>query len=65
MFYLATDGNDRWSGRAASANAEGSDGPLRSFSAARDTIRRARAAGQLGPVTLRVRGGTYFSTRRC
>ena len=54
------DGNDQWSGRAASANAERSDGPLRSFIAARDKIRRARAAGQLGPVTLRVRGGTYF-----
>ncbi len=60
VFYLASDGNDQWSGRAAAANAEGSDGPLRSFSAARDAIRRARAAGQPGPVTLRVRGGTYF-----
>ena len=59
VLYLATDGNDRWSGRMAAANADGSDGPLRSLTAARDAIRRARAAGQRGPVTLRIRGGTY------
>ena len=41
VFYLASDGNDQWSGRAAAANAERSDGPLRSFIVARDTIRRA------------------------
>ena len=60
VFYLATNGNDQWSGRAAAANAAGSDGPLRSLPAARDAIRRARAVGKLGPVALRVRGGTYF-----
>ena len=60
VLYLAADGNDHWSGRAAAANAEGTDGPLRSLTAAHDAIRRARHAGQLGPVTLRVRAGTYF-----
>jgi hypothetical protein len=44
----------------AAANADGSDGPFRSLPAARQAIRRARSAGQRGPVTLRIRGGTYF-----
>jgi hypothetical protein len=60
VFYLASDGRDQWSGRLASANAAASDGPFRSLPAALDKIRRARAAGLQGAVTLRLRGGTYF-----
>jgi len=61
VFYVATDGNDQWSGRLAAANAQGTDGPLASLAGARDAIRRARAAGNIsGPVTVRVRGGRYF-----
>ena len=54
VFYLASDGNDQWSGRTASANVERSDGPLRSFIAARDNSaapchRPTRARHATGP----------------
>lgn len=58
--YVAPDGSDQWSGHLAAANAQRTDGPLRSLLAARDAVRRARTAGQRGPVTIRLRGGTYF-----
>ncbi|NQU21030.1 MAG: right-handed parallel beta-helix repeat-containing protein [Candidatus Nealsonbacteria bacterium] len=59
-FFVATDGDDRWSGRLAAANVQRTDGPLASLAGARDAVRRARAAGELsGGVTVRVRGGRY------
>ena len=39
-FYVATNGNDRWSGRFPEPNADRSDGPLASLAAARDAVRR-------------------------
>ena len=61
VLYVAPNGNDQWSGRLPAPNAAGTDGPLASLHAAREAIRRARAAagGALGPVTVRVRGGRY------
>jgi len=60
-FYVATSGNDRWSGRLSEPNADRSDGPLASLAAARDAVRRARAAAGKAsePVTVHVRGGVY------
>ncbi|MGE5612219.1 MAG: hypothetical protein ACM359_23430, partial [Bacillota bacterium] len=58
-FYVATDGDDRWSGHLAAPNADRTDGPLASLTAARDALRRARAAGDPGPFTVLVRGGVY------
>lgn len=58
--YVATNGNDVWSGRLAVANADKSDGPLATVQAARDKLRAGRKAG--GPVLARVvqvQGGTY------
>jgi len=61
VFYVSTQGNDAWSGRIASANAGRTDGPFRTVEAARDAIRRGRAKGPLDrPVTVYLRGGTYF-----
>jgi len=61
VFYVATDGNNKWSGRLAEPGAQSADGPLGSLAGARDAIRHARAAGKIsGPVTVRVRGGRYF-----
>jgi hypothetical protein len=57
--YVATDGNDRWSGHLAAPNADRTDGPLASLTAARDALRRAREAGDPGPFTVLVRGGVY------
>ena len=56
--YVATNGNDDWSGRLAEPNAAGTDGPFATLVRARDEARRQRAAGQ--PVKVVVRGGTYF-----
>jgi hypothetical protein len=61
--YVSTDGNDRWSGRMAQANAERSDGPLASLAGARDAIRRLKSQGPLvEPVRVIVADGTYALT---
>lgn len=59
-WYVSPQGSDRWSGKLSEANAARTDGPFASLVAARDAIRRARAAGQTAePMTVHVRGGTY------
>ena len=59
-FYVATDGDDRWSGRLERPNAQRTDGPLASLDGARRAVRQAK--GQL-PATeaiqVLVAGGTY------
>jgi hypothetical protein len=57
--YVAPDGNDGWTGRLATANADRTDGPLATPAGARDAVRRLKAAGETGPVTVYLRGGTY------
>ncbi len=59
--FVATNGNDSWSGTLAEPNAQRTDGPLASIQRARDTIRSLKAANGLpeGGVTVCVRGGTY------
>ncbi len=58
VVYVATDGNDAWSGTLASPNTEGTDGPFATLARARNEIRKQRAHGTGGSVVL-VRGGTY------
>ncbi len=61
VYYVSPFGNDAWSGRLAAANATNTDGPLASFVAARDAIRKLKAAGPLtAPVEVRLRGGVYW-----
>jgi hypothetical protein len=55
--YVATNGNDHWSGRLAVPNQARTDGPLSSLAGARDRIRSERTGNQ--PVQVLVRGGTY------
>ena len=58
--YVATSGNDAWSGRLAAPAASGTDGPLATLQGARDAVRRLKAHGGLTePVTVVVRGGVY------
>ena len=58
--FVSPRGSDTWSGRPDEPNADGTDGPLASLAGARDKIRNARAQGTLtGPITVRVRGGSY------
>lgn len=60
-YYVATEGDDSWSGRFAKgeAEAEVADGPFRTLSRARDAVRQARAAGEAGPVDILIHGGEY------
>ena len=59
--YVATDGNDAWSGTLTAPNAEKSDGPFATLERARDAIRQLTKQGGLptGGATVRVRGGLY------
>ena len=50
-FYVATNGNDAWSGKLAAPNAESSDGPFATLQRARDAIRAVKAQGELGPAS--------------
>lgn len=55
-YYVATSGNDRWSGRLAEPNAAKTDGPFASLERARHELRKT------GPARARkvvVRGGAY------
>jgi len=62
-YYVATNGDDAWSGRIAEPNAEGTDGPFASLTAARDAIRRRKKEGALQqPLTVLLRGGVYRLT---
>jgi hypothetical protein len=60
-FYVAKNGDDRWSGALKAPNAARTDGPFASVERARDAIRGLKAGGGLtAPVTVMVRDGTYM-----
>ena len=60
-FYVATDGDDGWSGKLPEAEAGRADGPFATIARARDAVRALIAGAESsGPVTVMVRGGTYF-----
>ncbi|MFH1009171.1 MAG: right-handed parallel beta-helix repeat-containing protein [Candidatus Latescibacterota bacterium] len=61
-FFVATNGNDRWSGEPAEPNAAKTDGPFATLSRARDAVRQLKAQARDGlkePVVIMVRGGRY------
>ncbi len=58
--YVATNGNDSWSGRVASPTGKGSEGPFATLECARDEIRKLKRDGVRRPFTVWVRGGTYW-----
>ncbi len=57
--FVATDGDDSWSGRLAEPNAAKDDGPLASLARARDVVRELRRQ-QARDIVVLIRGGTYF-----
>lgn len=59
--YVATDGNDSWSGRLPAPSADGTDGPLASLTGARNVLRRWRAENgpATAPIEVLIRGGVY------
>ena len=60
VFYVATNGNDAWSGRLDKPNATQTDGPFRTVQRAQNAIRALKVAGQFkAPATVYIRGGRY------
>lgn len=63
VFYVATDGNDAWSGRRQYPNAQKTDGPFATLTRARNAIRQLKAQGKFSsPVEVRLSGGVYTLT---
>ncbi|MBD1940403.1 right-handed parallel beta-helix repeat-containing protein [Microcoleus sp. FACHB-68] len=63
VFYVALNGNDAWSGLQADPNTAKTDGPFATIQKARDAIRklkREQGATLKQPVSVLLRGGTYF-----
>jgi len=59
-FYVATNGNDGWSGTYPAPNEKETDGPFATLARARDAVRALRADGAAtAGVTIVVRGGFY------
>jgi hypothetical protein len=64
-YFVATDGQDNWSGKLPAPNASGSDGPFARIERARNAIRDIKGARPgneylPGPITVMVRKGTYY-----
>lgn len=59
LIYVDPRGNDAWSGRLEQPNAQRSDGPLASLTAARDAIRRLKQEGTPGPFRVLIAAGQY------
>jgi len=64
-FYVAVNGNDSWSGRLPSPNRTKTDGPFATLQRALEAVKtlKQQQGGTLRqPVTIYLRGGTYFLT---
>ena len=62
-FFVATNGNDLWSGHLPAPNRRGTDGPFATLPAALTAVRAARQRGGEAvtqPMTIYVDSGTYF-----
>ena len=57
-FYVATNGNDSWSGTLPVPNASKTDGPFATFDRARAQVQSLISAGAQ-PLTVQFRAGTY------
>ena len=59
-FYVATNGNDEWSGKLAQPNANKTDGPFATIEKARDEVRELKESYSHKNYKILIRGGTYF-----
>jgi len=64
-FYVATNGNDAWTGTRPAPNRAGTDGPFATLERARDAIRNLKQANRLPArgAVVELRGGTYYRTQ--
>jgi parallel beta-helix repeat protein len=63
VFYVSERGNDAWSGKLETPNDRNTDGPFATLARSRDAIRelKRQQGGTIDrPITVMVRGGTYF-----
>ena len=60
VYFISTEGDDRYSGTLPQPNANRTDGPFASLTAARDAIRRLKGESGNRPVRVKIRGGKYF-----
>src|SRR5690554_980893 len=59
-WFVSPVGNDRWSGRLAEPNQEGTDGPFATLEKARDAVREAKFSAELSkPAAVWIRDGVY------
>jgi hypothetical protein len=58
-FYVAPNGRDTWSGRLPEPNAARTDGPLATFTAARDRVREVKKTAGPDRHEIVARGGVY------
>jgi hypothetical protein len=60
--YVASGGNDAWSGRLAERNAAGTDGPIATLQRAKQLVAdlRKQEPARERPILVAVRAGTYF-----
>ena len=61
-FFVATDGDDAWTGTLDSPNADGTDGPFATLARARDAVRVLKQGGDRDDIVVRIRGGRYYLT---
>ena len=59
-FYVATDGNDGWSGSLESPNTAKTDGPFATLARARDAVRKVKERGQTKDIVVLIRGGRHY-----
>jgi hypothetical protein len=58
--YIATNGDDAWSGRLKSPNVRRTDGPFATVQRAQQAVRARRKSGDQAAIAVLLRGGTYF-----
>jgi hypothetical protein len=61
-FYVATEGNDAWSGGMEQPNAAKTDGPVASIGRAQQLVRnlKAKEPQRARPIIVSIGGGTYY-----
>jgi len=64
-FYVATNGNDSWSGSLPAPNSNNSDGPFANIARAQQAVREIlqNPRGRSTPLVVQLRQGTYYSNQ--
>ncbi len=61
-YFVATNGNDSWSGTLSAPNSNSTDGPFATIARAQTAVQAlvAGANGRTTPITVNIRGGNYY-----